>query len=240
MSMHGLILAGGTGSRLAANGVAEPKPMVRIGGVPQVVRLADTLHHLGCASVTCLVHEQFPQTAAALETGLFPVTTLFCNTPSSLHTLALGLQAIAPGPVLCTLVDTVMPWPDWSRMASSAARQLARGAQLVIAVTRYAGDDDRPLFVEPGRPPRVRRITEQPGSTLVTGGVYALSGVARTDVATALADGLVRLRAWLMRFAAAHDVRAVIVPRIFNVDRRTDLEAAEAWWSSLAPSRSIS
>ena len=34
--MHGLILAGGDGSRLLASGVTVPKALVRIAGRPQV------------------------------------------------------------------------------------------------------------------------------------------------------------------------------------------------------------
>ena len=37
--MHGLVLAGGEGSRLAADGVAAPKALVPVGGRPQLLRL---------------------------------------------------------------------------------------------------------------------------------------------------------------------------------------------------------
>src|SRR5262245_51741461 len=53
--VHGLILAGGFGSRLAADGVATAKATVSVGGVPQVVRLVRTLLDLDCSTVVCAV-----------------------------------------------------------------------------------------------------------------------------------------------------------------------------------------
>src|SRR4029077_7073141 len=53
--MHSLILAGGEGSRLAARRIAEPKALVPIGGVPQLLRLARVLERVGAESITCLV-----------------------------------------------------------------------------------------------------------------------------------------------------------------------------------------
>ncbi len=41
--MHGLILAGGEGSRLAREGVAEPKVTVPIAGRSQLVRLVEAM-----------------------------------------------------------------------------------------------------------------------------------------------------------------------------------------------------
>src|SRR2546426_8779640 len=42
-----------------------------------------------------------------------PVSIRPCRTPSSVHTLARGLETIPEGPVFCTMVDTVMPPGDW-------------------------------------------------------------------------------------------------------------------------------
>src|SRR5205807_3357290 len=50
-SVHGLILAGGEGSRLATAGEGSlPKPLVQVAGRPQIVRLLETFEALGCTS----------------------------------------------------------------------------------------------------------------------------------------------------------------------------------------------
>src|SRR5438552_1037402 len=55
--MRGLILAGGRGSRLAADGVETPKALVEVSGRPQLVNLIETFAGLGCDSITCMVRD---------------------------------------------------------------------------------------------------------------------------------------------------------------------------------------
>ena len=45
--MQGLILAGGRGSRLAADGIETPKALVEVAGRPQIVNLIRTFDELG-------------------------------------------------------------------------------------------------------------------------------------------------------------------------------------------------
>ena len=65
--MHGLILAGGEGPRLAAGGIAVPKPLVEVAGKPQIVGLLETLAALGCSSLTCAVRADFPAVRRLLD-----------------------------------------------------------------------------------------------------------------------------------------------------------------------------
>src|SRR5262245_39770736 len=114
--MHALILAGGEGSRLRSDGVRTPKAFVELGGQPLLLRLGDRLGSLGCESITALVRESAlsrvgwrpTQEPSPSGGGVGGLRVLPCDTPSSLHTLARGLAAVPPGPVLCTMVDTVM------------------------------------------------------------------------------------------------------------------------------------
>src|SRR5439155_396064 len=129
-SAHGLILAGGEGSRLATAGEGSPpKPLVQVAGRPQIVRLLETFEALGCTSLTCAVRADFPMVRRVLDGTRFgrPLKVIECRTPSSLHTLVEGLHAVAPGPVFCSMVDTVMRPHDWQAVYSGAERQLAEG-----------------------------------------------------------------------------------------------------------------
>ncbi|HEU4648876.1 MAG TPA: NTP transferase domain-containing protein [Gemmatimonadales bacterium] len=233
--MQGLILAGGEGSRLAKAGVSTPKALIPVGGTPQIVRLLRTFARLGCESVTCLLREGVPTTLleAAAAQGRIPYHVQFCRTPSSLHTLVEGLQVLPPGPVFCSMVDTVMPWGDWQRAYATATGALAAGADAVLVVTSYV-DDERPLHVQRDGGGRVVRIGDQPAAPpCVTGGVYAFGPSARAVAEEALALGLERMRAFLgllvQRGAA---VGTVEVPRIIDLDDLRDLAAANAWQDS--------
>ena len=168
-AMHGLILAGGTGSRLAADGVDGPKAAVAIAGRPQLVRLVGTLHDLGCPSITCMLRDNAgdatTRTAHAMrallngvaELGSTAVRVVPCRTPSSLHTLVNGLATVPPGDVFCTMVDTVMRNRDWHLVYATATDLLAAGADAVLAVTPFV-DDERPLWVERNAAGVVRRL----------------------------------------------------------------------------------
>ncbi len=239
--MHSLILAGGEGSRLAASGVAEPKALVPIGGVPQLLRLARILERAGAESITCLVRGGVSLEPVALELARLrvPIRVHECLTPSSLHTLVAGLAVVPPGDVFCTMVDTVMPLDDWLRVAMETQALLAAGADAALVVTPFV-DDERPLYVARDALGRVTQVTDAAVPVpLVTGGVYALGPRARLAAVAALAAGQERMRAFLRTLVQdGHDVRAVEVAQIVDLDHRRDVDIANAWQESCDEGRS--
>jgi NDP-sugar pyrophosphorylase family protein len=233
--MHGLILAGGEGSRLAADGIAGPKALVPVAGVPQLLRLARRLEELGCQSLTCMVREgvDLEPIIPELAELRIPYVVETCRTPSSLHTLVEGLAVISEGPVLCTMVDTVMRPSDWSRFYHGVDRRLAAGADAVLAVTPFI-DDERPLFAAVDHDTRVIAIGDRPMRPVtVTGGAYGFSSRARTVAHAAVAASVDRMRTFLRALVlTGHDVRAIEIEKIIDLDRRRDLELANAWQDS--------
>ena len=233
--MHALILAGGEGSRLAASGVTVPKALVPVGGVPQLLRLARVLERAGAESLTCLVRRgvSLDPVAAELARLHLPLRVHDCLTPSSLHTLVEGLALIPPGEVFCTMVDTVMPVADWRRAWAEAHVLLRAGADAALVVTPFV-DDERPLYVVRDAAGRVTRVTDAPVPIpLITGGIYAFGPRAREAAAATLAAGHERMRAFLrLLVEKGHEVRAVEVRQIIDLDHRRDLDVANAWQES--------
>jgi NDP-sugar pyrophosphorylase family protein len=224
--MRALVLAGGEGSRLLATGVTTPKALVRVAGTPQVVRMINACRRVGCTDVTCAVREDLVSDvrAAIADTS---VRIVAVRTPTSLHTLVAGLQAIAAGPVLCTLVDTVMPAADWDAMHRTAAALLQRAAA-VVAVTPFV-EDSSPLWVDADDAGLVQAFGRRGNRELVTGGVYWFDDRARAAAGDALRDGVQRLRGFLGRLVEQRlAVRTVEVRKIVDVDTSADLDAALA------------
>jgi len=224
--MQGLILAGGDGSRLAADGVETPKALVEIAGRPQVLNLIQTLEELGCESITCMIRDGVrvaaPRSAVVRS----------CHTPSSLHTLVAGLAVVPPGPVFCTMVDTVMPAADWRRVYAEVTDKLQQGSFAVLAVTPFV-DDEFPVYVWRDAQGRVTDIADRPSngaaSAVVTGGVYGLSPGARR-LATVAVSSASRMRAFLKLLVEVRaPVATVEVPKIIDLDHKRDLDAAETW-----------
>jgi len=230
--MHGLVLAGGEGSRLAADGVRVPKAMVQVGGRAQAVHLIETLVALGCPTVTCLVRDDFPDVVTDLARRAWrgSVRVHGCRTPSSLHTLAEGLALVPEGAVFATMVDTVMRPQDWRAVFAAAATSLAGGADAVLAVTPFV-DDEAALYVSADAGGRVRRLADRPMAPVsVTGGVYAFAPGVRALAREAVDAGVMRMRNFLARIVdRGLVVAAVPAPRIIDLDRLADLEAANAW-----------
>src|SRR5438132_3919211 len=200
--MHGLILAGGEGTRLAAGGIAVPKPLVEGAGRPQLLRLLETLNALGCDSLTCAIRADLPAVAALLDGRRFraPFRVMPCRTPSSLHTLAEALPGVPPGPVFCSMVDTVMRWRDWGAVYRQTDARLAEGADAVLAVTSFV-DDESPVYVGRHAGGFVRLISDEPVAPVcVTGGVYGLGVGPRQAVAGAVGRGPERMGRVLQSF----------------------------------------
>jgi len=233
--VHGLILAGGEGSRLASEGVGVPKPLVRLGGEPLVVRLLDTLAELGCETLTCMVRSDFTEVFRLLDGREFgaPLAVRSCRTPSSLHTLAEALETITAGPVFCTMVDTVMPPGDWRDVYRSTDVALAAGADAVLVVTPFV-DDESPVYVRRDGAGRVLGLGDDPVEPpCVTGGAYGFSPAARRAAAEAVGRGVQRMRgflSWLVERGGR--VAGVTVPRIIDIDHEADLRLANAWLGS--------
>ena len=228
--MQGLILAGGRGSRLAADGIETPKALVEVAGRPQLVRLVETFAELGCETITCMVHDGVPTGWSAKVTGI-ELSVRSCRTPSSLHTLAAGLAVAPAGPVFCAMVDTVMPAADWWNVYQAVTVQLAIGSLAVLAVTPFV-DDDLPVYVsrdEAGFATEISDAVPPIGVPLVSGGVYGFSAVARRLAGVAVGS-LHRMRAFLKLLVDLKmPVSTVEVPRIIDLDHKRDLDAAEAW-----------
>jgi len=233
--MEALVLAGGEGSRLAAAGT--PKPLVEIGGRPLVVRLVDELASLGFPRVTCMARDDLVDAMRdRLRGAAVPTVVCGCRTPSSLHTLALGLATLEDGPVFCTMVDTLMPRDDWRRVHEGLSSALARGADAVLAVTPFV-DDETPLYAGVDPSGRITGLGAAPiGSPRVTGGVYGFAPSARRAAAEAVRAGQQRLRVFLTSAVdAGMRVVGVEVPRILDIDRPSDVSAAERWLAEPSP-----
>ncbi len=235
--MHALILAGGEGSRLRADGVATPKAFVEIGGRPLVFRLVETLRGLGCASITAVIRRSVLAQAGGLAQGALEagLNVIPCDTPSSLHTLARGLEAVPPGPILCTMVDTVMREGDWQHLFDRADRQLQDGADACVAVTSFV-DDEKPLWVTRRSDGLVRSFgAERVTPALVTGGVYFLSSGIRDLAPRVVSLGVERMRGflgWLVEHG--YRVATADVERIVDLDRGRDLAQAVTWLGGIA------
>jgi NDP-sugar pyrophosphorylase family protein len=235
--LHGLILAGGEGSRLEAEGVRVPKPLLPVAGEPLIARLIAMFAQLGCETVTCMIRADFPSVFPVVQqqrVGV-PVIARSCRTSSSLHTLALGLREIPAGPVFCTMVDSVMPRDAWRTVYTAAEDSLTEEVQIdaLLAVTPFV-DDESPLYVRRDAGGLVQAFAADPiDPPCVTGGVYGFGPRARQVAGEAVDAGVQRMRGYLQHLiSAGARIGTIEVSRIIDVDHESDLRLANAWLGS--------
>jgi NDP-sugar pyrophosphorylase family protein len=214
--------------------------MATVGGVPLAHRALEGLAAAGASgSITVVL-----QVAAAewMRTegigGFAGATTIAVSTPSSLHSLVEGLRTLPPGPVLCTMVDTVLPLAAWRRVGAAMRRDLDEGADAVIVVAPPLPDDN-PLSVTMGPDRRVREFPTVSSGEPVTAGIYLLGPSARDHATSALGAGVERMRGFLRSLVRLNRITAVPVDRAIDVDHAADLAMAEHWLSrpDLTPTR---
>jgi NDP-sugar pyrophosphorylase family protein len=222
------IIAAGEGSRLRADGITAPKPLVPVGGVPIIERLLLSLHRCGISAAHCIINEESTVVREYVEGLRLPLSVSFLvkSTPSSMHSLFELSARLAGDPrFLLTTVDSIFDEGDLRGLVAAAAADPAPDG--FLAVTDFV-DDENPLWVEASPGGRILSFSKAPGAKWVTGGLYVLSGRVFDEIGPARRAGMERLRNFLSHLAGAgYDLRIFPFSRIVDVDRAGDIRQAE-------------
>jgi len=227
--IEGAILAAGHGERLRARGPDLPKPLVKLGGEPLLVRQARILLEAGADSVVAVVNSE---TASVIDRDAIQLPgrlkLVVRDTPNSMETLFQLGNHLTGRWFLAATVDAVLACDEMRRFArqsialTAAAHPIADGT---LGVVRWRGDD-RPLFVEVEAEGGIRTVGATRGD-LVTAGVYFLPGSifafrdrAHDGKLSALRQFLGGLVDWGVR------LHAIKLNGVIDIDVADDLEAA--------------
>ena len=144
--MRFAVIAAGEGSRLAQEGVEQPKPLVPLCGEPMIERLLRIFVDCGATEIVVIVNEWSTAVREHLEQMQLPVPLRLVvkTTPSSMH----SLHALSPylrGERFClTTVDTIFREEEFKKYIRYF--QEAKEIDGCMAVTPYV-DDEKPLWV---------------------------------------------------------------------------------------------
>ena len=169
------ILAAGEGSRLASEGVAKPKPLVELQGVPLIERLIRIFARNGASSINIIVNEQQPETVEfikSLEVGC-PINIVIKSTPSSMHSMH-ALSHLLHGEKFClTTVDTLFREDEFANYIKKFEEYEGDG---IMAVTDYI-DDEKPLYIATDEKMEITAFCDKPTpeTHYISGGIYGLS-----------------------------------------------------------------
>ena len=228
------IIAAGTGERLAAGGVATPKPLLPIRGKPLIMRMIEAGVRLQVSSIVCIVNDLNPAVAAFLRSTQWPVPLelVVRTTPSSMESLFCLAPYLADEPFLLSTVDAVCPQATMEDFVSNARKVL--DASGVLAVTRFV-DDEKPLRVAMNDLNRIVALGDAAqASGLVTAGFYYFRPEIFAEIASARAKNLTALRQFLAHLIARdYPIYGIPVSKTIDVDYPDDIEKAEAFLMEL-------
>ncbi len=230
------VLAAGSGERLRQGGIATPKPLVEIAGMPLVCHALAAVTACGAEHAVVAVNEEAAEavdrTLAAVPVPV-PITIVKRTTASSLETFSLVamhlLEMDRRSPALISMVDGVFSPTGLDCFSRAAACEAFRcGGEGLLAVTRDV-EDERPLCVAFGRDGLVSAIgSAAGGSRFSTAGLYLLPASVLAGAERAREQGMTALREFLAVLPGGGvRLRAIDVGPVADVDCVSDIATAE-------------
>ena len=227
------IIAAGEGSRLAQEGVKEPKPLVMVGGERLIDRLLRIFMDNGAEEIAVICNDMTTLVSKHLEEirqqGLggrqVPLRYIVKSTPSSLHSFYELTSLLGDGKFVLTTVDTIFREDEFARFVSAFEASEADGC---FPVTDYI-DDEKPLYVGVGDDMTISGFYDEPHDCrYISAGIYGLRSSAKDIARQQIERGTSRMRNFQRALVAAGlDIKAHPFSKVLDIDHREDIEKAE-------------
>ena len=249
------IIAAGEGSRLAEEGIAVPKPLVKVAGqclVDRLIRvfMANDAEEIVvvCNDLTPFVDEHLRMIERdGFEGRMIPLRHIVRTTPSSMHSFYELSEFLKDSPFVLTTVDTIFRDEEFADYIAAFKASLADGsADGMMGVTDYV-DDEKPLYVRAtatASPPALPRregagmrmgtitgfLDADPEGVCpyISGGIYGLTPKAIDTLNRCMAEGKSRMRNF-QRGLIEDGLRLLAFPfsKVLDIDHAKDVEKAE-------------
>ena len=233
------IIAAGEGSRLAAEGIEEPRPLVKVNGKPLIDRLIKIFMDNGaeeivviCNDITTLVSRHL---LGIQQDGLkgrpVPLRFVVKTTPSSMHSFWEISKYLGEGPFVLTTVDTIFREDEFGAYVSELQGLTDTGeADGLMGVTDYI-DDEKPLYVDVDEKNEMRIegfLDNSDTCKYISGGIYGLTPKAIDTLNGCMERGESRMRNF--QRALIKDglkLKAYKLSKVLDIDHASDIVKAE-------------
>ena len=231
------IIAAGDGSRLAQEGITEPKPLVKVRGERLIDRLIRIFMGNNATEIVVICNEQMSDVASHLKmiqdkglNGLHvPLRFVIKSTPSSMHSFYELRHFLRDEPFILTTVDTIFDESEFHDYVLSFQDKIAHGTDALMGVTDYI-DDEKPLYVGVDNVMRVNGYydTPQADSRFISAGIYGLTASSLDILEACIEKGESRMRNFQRALVAA-DLRIEAFPltKVFDIDHIEDIRKAD-------------
>ncbi|MCI6160557.1 MAG: NTP transferase domain-containing protein [Prevotella sp.] len=232
------IIAAGEGSRLAAEGVDVPKPLVKINGeclIDRLVRIFMDNHAAEivviCNHLTELVakHLEHLQHRLAAERKVC-LRLLVKTTPSSMHSFYEISKWMGKEPFVLSTVDTIFREEEFTAYVQSFIDAVTRQSMDgLMGVTDYV-DDEKPLYVKTDGTLGITGFydTNENHCRYVSGGIYGLTSKAVMTLNGCMERGESRMRNFQRALIRDGQVlKAYPFTKVLDIDHAVDIIKAE-------------
>lgn len=226
------IISAGEGSRLSQEGVALPKPLVRLNGVAMIDRLIRIFAQCGADKVVVIINNENPLTKEHLaelqSKAEIPLDVVVKTTPSSMHSFYELSSYLEEDKFCLTTVDTVFREEEFRTFIEAFK---CSGNDGYMAVTDYI-DDEKPLYVSTDEELNITGFHDAatPGCCYISGGIYCLTPAAIRTLHGCMEKGMSRMRNFQRQLVAdGLHLKAYPFKKILDVDHAGDIAKAEAF-----------
>jgi len=239
--MRFAVIAAGEGSRLAAEGIAEPKPLVRVGGEALIDRLLRVFVANGASEIDVIVRSRANRVAPHLDglvregfLGHAKLRYMEKTPPSSMHSFYELSRWFDDEPFVLTTVDTVFREDEFALYVKRFEQAVASGLDGLMGVTRFV-DDESPLYVSTdartGLIDGFFDVSDERAkrAPFVSGGIYGLTYPALATLQRCIDGGQSRMRNF-QRQLIEDGLRLAPFEfsKVLDVDHASDIGKAEA------------
>lgn len=252
------IIAAGEGSRLAAEGIPQPKPLVRVGEECLIDRLIRIFLDNDADEIVVICNDQSDQVRCHLtqlqRDGLqgrsVPLRFVVKSTSSSMHSLYEISPYLSGSPFILTTVDTVFREDEFRDYVVAfrndhSLRLTASGlchpspATHLMGVTSYI-DDEKPLYVDVDDDMNITAFRDTPSALhlppstpqYISAGIYGLHARSLSVLERCIARGESRMRNFQRALIdEGLAVKAWPFSKVLDIDHASDIAKAEEFLS---------
>lgn len=231
------IIAAGEGSRLAAEGIGAPKPMVKVHGEHLIDRLIRVFMQNGAEEIVVICNDRTTIVSQHLfdleEDGLHgqPVPLQFKvrSTPSSMHSFYELREFLGNSPFVLTTVDTIFREKEFQEYVKAFEAVLETGGDGLMGVTSYV-DDEKPLYVGTDKDMNVTGFYDNNSHqcSFISGGIYGLAPSAIQTLENCMERGESRMRNFQRGLIRdGRKLKAFAFSKVLDIDHASDIKKAE-------------
>ena len=231
------VIAAGDGSRLAQEGITEPKPLVKVRGERLIDRLIRIFMGNNATEIVVICNEQMSDVASHLEmiqdeglNGLHvPLRFVIKSTRSSMHSFYELRHFLRDEPFILTTVDTIFDESEFHDYVLFFQDKIAQGTDALMGVTDYI-DDEKPLYVGVDNVMRINGYydTPQADSHFISAGIYGLTAPSLDILEACIEKGESRMRNFQRALVAAGlRIEAFPLTKVFDIDHIEDIKKAD-------------